>query len=600
MAVDSERYRALVDNLPDGMLRGMPVYEEGRVVDFVLEDANLALAHVLGKPQSQLRGRTVSAVVPGLKETGGSWIEPYARVALDGKPVVVERLAGFLGRWYEVSIFRDDTGVVTAVFHDVTEHKKVGEALRKSEQRYRSLFEHSLDAVYVIAVDGSGVEPNQAWLDLFGYTRDELARLNAVDFYADPHGREDFLRRMAEHGRVQDVIQLKRRDGTLFDCERSVAALKDESGVVTHFEGLHRDITNRKRAEQALRDSEAAARALLDGTSDAACLIDPRGTILSLNEEMGRRLHGVPAALVGECIWEHMAPDVARGRKAKVEEVVRLHRNVRFEDERDGRRIETSMSPILDARGEVVRLAVLGRDVTEERRAEQQLRDSREELRSLAARQQEAREQERLGIARELHDQLGQYLTVLKIDLHRARKQTASGSPPDIDSFTSMIEMVNQMAEDVRRISSELRPGVLDDFGLVAAMEWQVSQFRTHTGILCELETTVDDSDFDRERSTALFRVFQELLTNVARHARARNVSVALTRDDARYVLMVSDDGRGITRAQEESHMSLGLIGMRERVRPFGGRVEFERRATGGTIARAILPAGQVGEEDES
>jgi len=230
-------------------------------------------------------------------------------------------------------------------------------------------------------------------------------------------------------------------------------------------------------------------------------------------------------------------------------------------------------------------------DITERRAFEEELRRSREELRLLAARLEEAREEERTGIARELHDRLGQALTALKLDLDGVRRASEHHEAVPAANLDRMMKLLDDTTNDVRRISSELRPGILDDVGLVAAVEWELNQFRERTGIACRLVAGQDDAVLDRGRSTAVFRVFQELLTNVARHAKARNVLVELKKTDDRYVLTVADDGVGITPEQASSTKSLGLIGMRERVRPFGGSVEISGARGKGTTARVTLPA---------
>jgi signal transduction histidine kinase len=157
-----------------------------------------------------------------------------------------------------------------------------------------------------------------------------------------------------------------------------------------------------------------------------------------------------------------------------------------------------------------------------------------------------------------------------------------------------MATLLNDTVNDVRRISSDLRPGILDDAGLVAAIEWQLDRFRERSSIDCGLEASADDSVLDRPRATALFRVFQELLTNVARHAGATQVRVAFECDSNVCSLSVSDDGRGITGEQASSTASLGIIGVRERLRPLGGDIEFIKRSPKGTTAKVTVPIGKV------
>jgi len=236
-------------------------------------------------------------------------------------------------------------------------------------------------------------------------------------------------------------------------------------------------------------------------------------------------------------------------------------------------------------------------DITERKAAERELLRSREELQRSAEQLHElttyledAREKERTGIARELHDQLGQALTALRMDLDALRRAATCGEVVPIERMDRMAALLDETVNDVRRISSELRPGILDDAGLVAAIEWQLDRFKERSCIESTLEARADDSTLDRPRATALFRVFQELLTNVARHAGAAHVWVVFDRDDGNCILSVSDDGKGITREQADSVTSLGIIGARERLRPLGGRIEFLRRKPKGSTVRVIMP----------
>ncbi len=220
-------------------------------------------------------------------------------------------------------------------------------------------------------------------------------------------------------------------------------------------------------------------------------------------------------------------------------------------------------------------------------------RQLEDQLRALTARVESVREEERTGIAREIHDELGQSLTALKMDLAWLMRRCAQGTlAPDVanERLGQMSEMTDGIIQVVRRISAELRPGVLDDLGLVAAVEWQLQEFEKRTESTCILEEHLGELELDRAVSTAVFRIFQEALTNIARHAEARRVDVGLRSDGVSLVLEVCDDGRGITEAEAKGPSSLGLLGIRERARRLGGDVVIERREPRGTRLRLQLP----------
>ena len=240
------------------------------------------------------------------------------------------------------------------------------------------------------------------------------------------------------------------------------------------------------------------------------------------------------------------------------------------------------------------------------RESEEQFRLSRERMRALAVRLQSAREEERTKVAREIHDELGQALTGLKMELAWLAKRTKpTGEAGAISAvkqkFESMSNLLDQTIHTVRRIATELRPGVLDDLGLSAAIEWYLQEFQRRTGLGCDLGMDANRMDYlGPDRSTAVFRIFQEILTNVARHAQATKVSVNITEQGCNLVLKVQDDGRGITEEQVLGTQSLGLLGMQERVHVFGGSISFVGKRGQGTTVLVLIPLEKEGPSEDS
>ena len=223
---------------------------------------------------------------------------------------------------------------------------------------------------------------------------------------------------------------------------------------------------------------------------------------------------------------------------------------------------------------------------------EQRLRASEENLRALAARLQLVREEERISIARDIHDELGQALTALKIDITTLARNAAAEGPEAIKERTGGICLqIDAIINSVRRISSGLRPEVLDEIGLAAAVEWEAREFQRRTGIRCVAHVSEGFVDPDEERSTALFRICQELLTNVARHAHATRVTVHLVEHEELLCLKVEDNGRGIQEQEFVSPRSLGFIGLRERVLAFGGSIDVKGQSGKGTTVSVAIPS---------
>jgi signal transduction histidine kinase len=207
----------------------------------------------------------------------------------------------------------------------------------------------------------------------------------------------------------------------------------------------------------------------------------------------------------------------------------------------------------------------------ERRRAEKQLRESHEQLRSLSVYLQHVREEERTRIAREVHDELGQALTSCKLDVSWLASRLSKNQKALIDKAHALSVHMDSTIQTVRRIATELRPGILDHLGLVAALEWQANEFQTRTGIRCEVHTSLEDPWLDQDIATAFFRIFQETLTNVIRHAGATQVSVHLKQDAGRIIMDVKDNGRGIAPEELRKPKSMGLLGMKERAALLGG-----------------------------
>ncbi len=233
----------------------------------------------------------------------------------------------------------------------------------------------------------------------------------------------------------------------------------------------------------------------------------------------------------------------------------------------------------------------LERREREHQEAEERIRASEEQLRRLQTHVQQVREEERLRLAREIHDDLGQALTALKIDLSWVRRKIGSDSPQALqDKLDGMTRIIDDAMNTVHHVSSELRPRILDDLGLVEAIEWQAEEFQRRTGIRCVVAVGDFGLDLPTEQSTALFRILQEALTNVARHAGAAKVTVSLDVSSQTLTLIVSDDGRGIRAEEIQSSLSYGLLSIRERVHAMAGEVEISGNPGMGTTLRITIP----------
>lgn len=234
--------------------------------------------------------------------------------------------------------------------------------------------------------------------------------------------------------------------------------------------------------------------------------------------------------------------------------------------------------------------------IEREERVMASLERSRQQLRRLSVYQNEVREQERIRIARDIHDQLGQSLTILKMDLSWVKRHGSMADTVMDEKIKAMAQVIEAAMESLHAVTAELRPVMLDDFGLAAAVEWQAEAFTRRSGISCHLENNGFEPDLPKELATALFRIFQETLTNILRHAKADEVVVRLERHDGKLFFQVADNGRGITVDEINAPDAFGLLGIRERLYPFGGRVEFDGSPGQGTRVTIHLPMPDEGE----
>ncbi len=249
--------------------------------------------------------------------------------------------------------------------------------------------------------------------------------------------------------------------------------------------------------------------------------------------------------------------------------------------------LKTRLSRLVPAVQRALREA---KERADRRRAQERLKKSHEQLRALSVYLQHVREDERIRISRQVHDELGQALTGLKMDLYWLASRLPKQLRAVRDKTKTMSAHIDSTIQTVRRISTELRPGILDDLGLVAALEWQASEFQKRTGIKCEVVSEIGEAILEEDLNTAFFRIFQESLTNVVRHANATRVDVRIWEEDGNLLMEIRDNGRGIAEGDLANTRSIGVLGMRERAALLGGELTLTGAPGEGTTVRVRIP----------
>jgi PAS domain S-box-containing protein len=257
---------------------------------------------------------------------------------------------------------------------------------------------------------------------------------------------------------------------------------------------------------------------------------------------------------------------------------------------KSGKKILAEVNAHLIEFNEKPAVLFISRDVSQREDAERKIKDTSERLRKLALHLQNIREEERTSIAREIHDELGQMLTYLKIQINLVGKKLNDDQQMLKDKIDSSLNLIDSSIDAIQKISEKLRPNVLDELGIGSAIEWQAKEFSERTGIECKCEVPKEELSLDKEKSTSVFRIFQEALTNVARHANANKVFITLKEYKNDVILEIKDNGKGITVNQISNPRSLGILGMKERAMLFGGTVIIKSSMNSGTTVRVELP----------
>ena len=486
---------------------------------------------------------------------------------------------------------------------------EIQRALANVEARVGGILESAMDAIITIDMSQRIVQFNAAAERVFLWPRaavlgQPLDRLLPERFRGrHRHDVERFASTSTTSRSMgaQTVLHGVRANGEEFPIEASISQHEEDGRKLLTV--ILRDVSRRVATEQQAARDEARLRGILDSAMDAIITVAEDQRIVLFNkaaEDVFRcpREEAIGAPLDWFIPQRFRANhrDLVRDFGATGAGSRRMgHARVVMGLRRDGEEfpIEASISQVVEGGHRLY--TVILRDVTQRVAAEEALKRSREEVQELAMAASNAREQEKSRIARELHDELGQALTALKIDTTWLREHLGP-APAEVQSkLRSMQVLLDGTVAAARRISSELRPLMLDDLGLSAAAEWLAQNFTNRTGIACELVLGAGDLDLPDPYATAVFRVLQESLTNVTKHAEATQVEATLERDGDEVVLTVQDNGRGFATGDPRKPASYGLVGLRERALLVGGEVHVDSRPGEGTRIELRIPLARTG-----
>jgi PAS domain S-box-containing protein len=468
------------------------------------------------------------------------------------------------------------------------------ETVLEGDAFFRKIFEEGPLGMSILTLDRKIVRVNSMLSNMLGYSEDELTSLRLEDITHPEDIDNDLqLHRELCAGLIPHYQKEKRyvtKSGDVVWASVTVSLIRDRSGNILYTMGMIENIGARKRIEKILRTSEERYRTLVKNFPNGTVILFDRNLRFVLVDGASIEKVGFSEGLLeGKTLGEVFSAKICSIVGPRCHAALKGMTDV-FEISYANRVYRVHILPIREDTRPVVWGMMMAQDITSQKKAERELKSSQKQLRSLALRLQRVREQERTYIAREIHDELGQALTGLKMDLAWCVKRLPKDQPVLNDKIRSMLQLSDATIQSVKKISSELRPGALDDLGLIEAIQWQGQDFQERTNIECRFRSSMEEITLNKECSTAVFRIFQETLANIIRHADATAVTINLRKNRGRLVLTVTDNGRGIRESEIQNPRSLGLLGMRERVMVFKGELTVTGREGRGTKVTVMVP----------
>ncbi len=585
--------RTLIDNLPDYIC-----VKDPHLRHLINNKANVEL--IGASTEEETLGKTVEDYFGS--EIAQSFMEDDRKVLETKKPVLNREEIIYTQngetRWLlttKVPLMDIDKNVLglVGISRDISDRKKTEQEIIREKEFCNKIIDSLPGIFYLFDQDGKFIRWNKDFESLSGYSAEEISTMHPIDFFGDPEKK--YIRNRIEiafaEGESNAEAEFMTKSGKRipFYFTGNFILFENRPCLL----GVAIDISRRKKAEYQLRASEKKYKLLFESNPLPMWMLTiPERDFLDVNRaavlQYGYSREEFLAMNVKDIRpeedMEHFLAQPVSLRSGIYRAGIWRHRK------KDGTIIHAEIityDVIFEKKP--IRL-VLAIDVSEKIRAEEQIKQTSEQLRQLSARLQEIREQERTNIAREIHDELGQRLTVLKMDLAWLNKRIDTEDEIVNLKIQDSLGMVDNTIKIIRKIATDLRPSLLDDLGLIAAIEWHSKDFESRSGIKINFKSNLEEMDLPPNIATGLFRIYQEALTNVARHAWARNVKSVLRKHDDSLELVIADNGKGFDTTLLGKKETLGLLGMKERAAMMGGKLEIASMIDKGTEVTVIVP----------
>jgi PAS domain S-box-containing protein len=574
-------FRSLFENMLNGCSYHKMLFEHDEPQDFIYLEVNKSFAALTGL--ENVVGKRVSEVIPGLRESNPEIFEIYGRVALTGLPERFETYVESMQKWFAVSAYSPEKEFFVTVFDDITQRKQAEEALRRSRETLRVLLDATPAGVVLLNPQGIILAANKIVAERLGKPINEMVGTCIFDYLpADlAKGRRARIEEVRSTGKPL-VFEDKR--GSLI-CDNYVHPIYSGAGNLVGFAVLSVDITARKQTEDALAQQSQFLQSLIETIPTPVFYKDAEGRYLGCNQGF-LDYHGVTQEeLVGHTLDCLPNQESAKRYRQKDLELfqnpgVQVYEHVVLLPDGRKREVVFNKATFLKGDGAVGGLVGVITDITE-------LKQAQAQLRALAAQLAEAEEKERHILARELHDEVGQGLTALGLNLTLLTTQMPENAAgPLLTRLADAVALVGKIGETIRNVMAELRPPVLDDYGLLSALRWYGGEFSRRTSISVKVQGEEAAPRLTRLVELALFRIAQEALTNVAKHARASRVELTEEVINGTIRLIIADNGVGFDQSQvgqPEGRCRWGLMNMSERAAAAGGSCHIESQPQHGT-----------------
>ncbi|MBI4931018.1 MAG: PAS domain S-box protein [Bacteroidetes bacterium] len=639
-----KKFRALYNETPVMMHSINQQGELLSVSDFWLEKLGYRREEVLGKNFTDFltdssKKHAVETILPQFKKVGHIENADYSFVKKNGE--VIDCLVSAISQYDNNKNFIRSLAVIT----DITERKLAEETITKSEEKYRDIVENISDLICTHDMDGKILSANPAAVKLLGYKTDALLKMNIQDILSPDIKDQfsDYISALKKDGYAHGLMKVQTAAGNIriWEYNNTLRTHGVETPVVR---GLSKDITERMKIEAALRRSETNLRAIFENTNTGFLLLDTGFNIVSSNErgkelmniafgERSRKENNLYKMLPSE------RKQIFADQQSKVLQGGIVHYEVSYpQNERSVVWFDINCKPVKNDKDSVIGISFSITDITERKNSLDKLVKAESEIRNFARHLNHVIEEEKANIAREIHDELGQLLAGIKMGLSSLKKKqspptprrgdpgVSANSPPSVElegAVDCMMKDIDNSIQVMRKISTQLRPGILDSLGLIPSIQWLGSEFEKKTGVKCKLELNVTEERFEKNLSTCFFRICQESLTNISKHANASEVVIVISYSDSKgdviphpasgeesphkisahhkeisppmnrgrndneqLTMRISDNGKGIASEKLENPFSMGLLGMRERANIIGADLQITSKKDFGTTIK--------------